>query len=76
MMRAGLQRNIGRRSPRFCSGLRQRHNFGMRAATRLRPSTPDNPAVFHDHAADSRIWPGSPLSTTPQAQRKSQIPGV
>ncbi len=59
-METGFQRHIGRRSTGLLHRLPQRLRFGMRAATLLRPATPDDMAVLDDQAADIGIGSRKP----------------
>src|SRR6516165_6436307 len=69
-MRARLQRHIDRGAARGLAGLRQRHRLGMWTAAGLRPSSPDDDAVFHDDRSDGRVRPGPPQTAPTEGERE------
>src|SRR5579864_6565579 len=70
-MRARLERDIERRAARRIAGATQRLYFGMWAPARLRPTAPDDGAVFDDHGAYCRVRPGA--AERAPAQRQGQV---
>src|SRR4051794_10963151 len=70
VMRAGLERHVQRGAAGRVAGTRKRLGLGVGAATRLRPTAPDDDTVLDDHRADRGIGPGTPEPTP--AKRKCE----
>ena len=70
VMRARLERDVERPSPRRRAGAAQGLHFGMRPPAGLRPAASDNAAVLDDHRADGRVWPGAAEPAAPKRQSK------